>query len=167
MARAARAPRSPTWTGTGISISSCAAMPPPNRLYRNEDGARFREVARESGLAHRGSSRSAAFADHDRDGDLDLFVVTGDGEEDLLYQNDGHGLFAHASQRAGLIARDSGVSATWWDPDGDGWPDLYVANDPATTDRRYRNRRDGTFEDLGCAAIGSRPAPRRGRMPPT
>ncbi|HEY1792741.1 MAG TPA: CRTAC1 family protein, partial [Opitutaceae bacterium] len=38
--------------------------------------------------------------------------------------------------------------ATWWDYDGDGWPDLYVANDFAQPDRLYRNNRDGTFTDV-------------------
>ena len=51
------------------------------------------------------------------------------------------------TERAGISGEAQGHSAVWWDYDGDGWPDLYVANDFAMPDKLYHNNRDGTFTD--------------------
>ncbi len=69
------------------------------------------------------------------------------GREDVLLQNNG-GKFEDITAGSGLVGRDRGNSAIWWDYDGDGWPDLYVANDFKDPDRLYRNNRDGTFTDV-------------------
>ena len=78
------------------------------------------------------------------------------GGKNLLYRNLGGGTFADVSLKAGITAADGtyGLGVSTLDFDDDGWTDLYVANDsnPSTL---YRNRRDGTFEDIairaGCA----------------
>ena len=44
--------------------------------------------------------------------------------------------------------KGAGHSATWWDYDNDGWPDLYVANDYGVPDKLYHNNRDGTFTNV-------------------
>jgi enediyne biosynthesis protein E4 len=72
------------------------------------------------------------------------------GESDLLFHNKGDGTFEEVSKRAGVDDphRYYGLGATWGDYDNDGWPDLYVAND-AGPNYLYRNKHDGTFEDVG------------------
>ena len=70
------------------------------------------------------------------------------GREDRLLRNDGEGKFTDVSKEAGISGRDRGNSATWWDYDNDGLPDIYVGNDFKDPDRLYRNNGDGTFRDI-------------------
>ncbi len=130
----------------------------PNRLYINQGDGTFREEAEARGLALSDASGMAAFADYDRDGWLDVYVQTNmlsassspEGQRDRLYRNRGDGTFEDVTDRAGIRGVTLGHAAIWWDADGDGWPDLYVANDYAGADHWYRNRRDGTFaEEVG------------------
>ena len=147
----------------------------PDALLLNDGRGRFRDATREAGLGADGWSSSAAFADGDGDGDLDLYVaryleydpgealfcahpVSGErqfcdpttfrGAPDLYYENRGDGSFEEATGRAGLAETDGkGLGVLFTDLDGDGRPDLYVAND-LTVNLLYRNRGDGTFEDV-------------------
>ena len=79
------------------------------------------------------------------------------GPPGVLFRNDGHGRFVDATQDAGLDAGNDHYhfAAAWADYDGDGWPDLLVANDFGTKNL-YRNlgSRDGkvTFEDVAATA---------------
>lgn len=75
---------------------------------------------------------------------------------DLLYRNDG-GRFVEVGKEAGIREPEYGLSATWWDYDADGWPDLYVANDFYGADHLYRNLGDGTFEDVAPKALPHTP----------
>ncbi|HXQ79887.1 MAG TPA: FG-GAP-like repeat-containing protein [Opitutaceae bacterium] len=128
----------------------------PNLLYMNQGDGTFREEAAARGLAVRDASVMAAFCDYDRDGFLDVFIQTNlldaathpNGQRDYLFHNNGDGAFTDVSERAGISGEAQGHSAIWWDYDGDGWPDLYVANDFAAPDRLYHNNRDGTFTDV-------------------
>ncbi|MCR6655510.1 MAG: VCBS repeat-containing protein [Opitutus sp.] len=128
----------------------------PNLLYINQGDGTFREEGAARGLDVVDSSGMAAFADYDRDGWLDVFVQTNlldaskqpNGRVDRLFRNRGDGTFVEVTATAGIAGESAGHSATWWDYDGDGWPDLYVANDFATPDRLYRNNGDGTFTDV-------------------
>ncbi len=119
---------------------------------------------------------SMALADADGDGDLDLYVsryLDYDpdhglvcrrdgpdsepevcdpalflGQQDRYYVNRGGGAFADATAASGLAgANGKGLGVAFGDLDGDGWPDLYVAND-LTLNLLFRNRGNGTFEDL-------------------
>lgn len=125
----------------------------PNRLYVNRGDGTFREEAAARGLAVVDASAMAAFADYDRDGALDLFLLTNasdlvrnpEGEKDRLFRNRGDGTFEETTAAAGIFGAGQGHSATWWDCDEDGWPDLYVANDFAPADQLYHNNGDGTF----------------------
>lgn len=133
----------------------------PNLLYVNQQNGTFKEEAAARGLALIDCSGVAAFADYDRDGALDVFVQTNlldvathpNGQRDHLLQNDGTGHFVEVTDRAGISGESAGHSATWWDYDGDGWPDLYVANDYAVPDRLYRNQHDGTFRDVAAKVL--------------
>ena len=81
---------------------------------------------------------------------------------DRLYRNDGPapegGLrFVEVGKQAGVRESEHGLSATWWDYDADGWPDLYVANDFYGADHLYRNQGDGTFVDVAPEALPHTP----------
>jgi hypothetical protein len=137
----------------------------PNLLYINQGDGTFKEEAAKRGLAVVDSSVMAAFCDYDRDGHLDLFLQTNlldaaahpDGQRDYLFHNNGDGTFTDVTARSGIAGEAQGHSAVWWDFDGDGWPDLYVANDFAQPDKLYRNNRDGTFTDVIDAVVPHMP----------
>ncbi|HTO02986.1 MAG TPA: VCBS repeat-containing protein, partial [Opitutus sp.] len=127
----------------------------PNLLYINQGNGTFKDEAVARGLAVDDASVMAAFCDYDRDGWLDVFVQTNRPEStdrrhdqrNYLFHNNGDGTFADVTGRAGISGKAQGHSATWWDYDNDGWPDLYVANDFTPPDQLYHNNRDGTFDD--------------------
>ena len=92
-----------------------------------------------------------AVLDFDGDGAEDLFV--GDGVRSILYRNDGRGHFTDVTERAGL-ASSAGIPATGvaaGDVDGDGFPDLAVTDAFGPT-RLFRNRGDGTFEEVTASS---------------
>ncbi|MCB9878496.1 MAG: VCBS repeat-containing protein [Planctomycetes bacterium] len=195
-------------------------MEAPNRLYENRGDGTFVENAAKFGLDICAASTMAAFADYDRDGRLDLYLLTnralhagwartpevlrgfrppadtrrkvtemvpsledqrgvdaaamrgelrGDGDlpqrlrehflvfrgrrygaagqPDRLLRNVG-GRFVDVTASAGIADHSMGLSATWWDYDGDGYQDLYVANDLESPDVLYHNQHDGTFRDV-------------------
>ncbi len=109
----------------------------PNLLYINQGDGTFKEMAHAYGLDVKDASVMAAFGDYDRDGWLDVYIVTNVldmaknpiGQKDYLFHNNGNGTFADVTEKAGIKGEGQGHSATWWDFDNDGWPDLYVAND--------------------------------------
>jgi hypothetical protein len=150
----------------------------PNRLFRNLGGGRFSDVTAKAGVGDAGFSTSAAWVDYDRDGMLDLFVcnyVEWSIEKDLfctldgknksyctpekykgqsstLYRNKGDGTFENVTRRAGLsdpTSKSLGVALI--DYDGDGWMDLFVAND-TQPNKLYHNNGNGTFTDEAAAA---------------
>jgi hypothetical protein len=143
-------------------------------LHNNGDGT-FTDATKQAGVADTLWSTSAAFVDYDRDGFLDLFVARyvdfapGANKQctdpvgardycgprqyrpvpDRLFHNDGHGRFVDVTERAGIAKADgAGLGVSVGDYDGDGWLDLYVAND-ATPNQLWINRHDGTFVDTG------------------
>jgi hypothetical protein len=128
----------------------------PNLLYINQGDGTFKEEAAARGLAVVDASVMVAFCDYDRDGWLDVYVQTNlldgvnhpNGQRDLLFHNNRDGTFTDVTDRAGIKGETQGHSVTWWDYDGDGWPDIYVANDFGTPDTLYHNNRDGTFTNV-------------------
>lgn len=129
--------------------------PAPNSLYHNEGGT-FVEVTTRAGVGDPGSSFVHTWSDVDRDGFLDLFVAdgcTGYGDTNKFYHNNGDGTFTDATRKAGLqeLAGTRTVGAVFGDYDLDGWPDLFVPGFNRAN-RLYRNRGDGTFEDVAKKA---------------
>ena len=156
-----------------------------NRLYRNLGNWKFRDVTEEAGVAGAGYSMGAAVADYDNDGHPDLFVAG--VNRNVLYRNLGNGRFEDVTARAGIKSGEWAVAAGWLDFDGDGKLDLWVVHyakwslafnrycGDASRGIRiychpkyfeglpptlYRNRGDGTFEDVtqraGLARYASR-----------
>ena len=142
-----------------------------NTLWMNDgtgaDGVpRFREAARDLGVADEGWSTHSAVLDYDRDGDLDLFVINNSPRPvnsfglrntrterhphggHHLYRNDG-GRFTDVSEAAGIFGPEVafGLGVGVGDVNRDGWPDLYVANDFFEHDYLYLNTGTGTFRE--------------------
>jgi enediyne biosynthesis protein E4 len=71
------------------------------------------------------------------------------GEGDFLFHNDGNGHFTEVGEKAGVNDPRGffGLGIAWFDASGDGWPDLYVAND-STPNFLYLNQKDGTFREV-------------------
>lgn len=152
-----------------------------NVLYRNRGDGVFEDVTAAAGVDHPGWGSSSAWADYDGDGDLDLYVAnylvfdptfrpadpflryerdepftllphSYDGADNVLYRNEGDGHFTEVTAIAGVSnpgGRSLGVM--WSDYDGDGDPDLYVAND-VSRNVLSRNNGDGTFSDVSLAS---------------
>jgi hypothetical protein len=135
----------------------------PSRLFRNRGDGTFEETTAASGISVPGNARSAAFADVDGDGDLDLFVcVTGDyytqmpdpafdandGRENFLYLNDGHGRFTDATKAWGLAGMTRWtLSSLFQDYDQDGRVDLLATNDFGLKNL-YHNENGQRFVDV-------------------
>lgn len=78
------------------------------------------------------------------------------GRPNYLYRNDstrGELKFTNVSQEAGITDWGFGLSATWFDYNNDGWPDLHVGNDFSEPDRLYLNLKNGTFRDVAKNAF--------------
>ncbi|MFU8888223.1 MAG: CRTAC1 family protein [Trueperaceae bacterium] len=127
-------------------------------LYRNLGDGTFERSPWSAQVAQSGlRTGGATWSDVDNDGWPDLYVVA-DGRNTLFRNLTGQG-FEDITDRAGVGDLGKSKGAAWGDFDGDGWIDLYVVNwscipecdpeDPALSrDRLFRNRGDGTFEDV-------------------
>lgn len=126
--------------------------PAPNQLYRNLGDGRFEDVSERAGLTeHRGKAMSAALADVDDDGDLDIFVPN-DAIPNSLFLNQGDGRFEEAALTAGVALKDDGVAVSsmgsaFGDLDGDGREDLLFTALPGETFPLFRNEGAGYFLD--------------------
>ncbi|HVZ23567.1 MAG TPA: CRTAC1 family protein [Vicinamibacterales bacterium] len=149
-----------------------------NQLFRNNCDGTFADVSAKSRTALEGWSVPASFFDYDRDGWLDLYVgrylqwtpereircVGPSGAPDyctprsydpatgVLYHNNRDGTFTDVTRTAGLDgAHGPALGAVAADVDGDGWPDLFVAND-SVEDQLWLNQRNGSFRNVGLEA---------------
>jgi|CXWL01.1.fsa_nt_gi hypothetical protein len=155
-----------------------------NVFYENLGDGTFRDVTLLRGVQDSRFSSGCSWADYDRDGDLDLYVcnyvdfVFREGDRTVpdpdfagqpytlnpnaytpvansLFRNNGDGTFTDTAVRAGVDdPKGRSLSASWFDLDNDGWPDLYVAND-VSYNGVFRNRGDGTFEDIGASSLAA------------
>ena len=153
----------------GVTHHAKGTVREPNRLYRNLGDGTFEDVTKKAGVEGAGYGTAAIAADYDNDGHTDLFVI-GVGRC-ILYHNRGDGTFEDVTDKAGVAnAGGTGIGGAFLDIDNDGYLDLFVANylsfDPsyqlhfsadaypgplaykAQFNKLYRNRGDGTFEDV-------------------
>jgi hypothetical protein len=149
-----------------------------DHLFHNEGHGKFRDVTQAAGIHNANFGTSAAWLDYDRDGKVDLFVAnyvqwsekddkfcsldgktksyctpdTYKGTRSRLYHNLGNGRFEDVTEKAGLgDSTSKSLGVTVLDYNGDGWPDLFVAND-TQPNKLYRNLGNGTFKEEGVAA---------------
>ena len=149
-----------------------------NRLFKNLGGGRFLDVTSTAGVADGGFSTSALWFDYDNDGKVDLFVThyvewsidkdlfctldgknksyctpeSYKGQSPSLFRNRGNGTFENVTKQAGIFDTSSkGLGVAMLDFDGDSRMDLFVAND-TEPNRLYRNKGNGTFEDVAVGA---------------
>ncbi len=139
-----------------------------NELFINNGDLTFTEKSKEYGLAEIGLSQHAVFFDYDKDGDLDMYLLSNSGRSvglnDLrlgqreirdpeggnkLFRNEGD-RFSDVSQEAGIYgsAIGYGLGVTVADLNQDGWPDLYVSNDFFERDYLYLNQKNGAFKEI-------------------
>jgi hypothetical protein len=145
-----------------------------NVLYHNNGNGTFTDVTSRAGIASGGWSASAGFFDYDNDGRLDLFVtryldwdtqhskvcarqtycppIEFPKTTNILYHNRGDGTFEDVSQRSG-IAKSKGRSlgVAFNDYDGDGFADIFVAND-GMEQFLFHNNGNGTFTEKALEA---------------
>jgi hypothetical protein len=139
-------------------------------LYHNDGNGHFTDVTAKAGIKVDGWAIASTWLDYDRDGCVDLFVgryvkfdpkyrayyaadnypgpLDYEGETNKLFHNNCDGTFTDVSDKSGISAfpgRTMGVTAA--DYDGDGWDDIYVAND-RTENFLFHNKHDGTFEEV-------------------
>ena len=150
-----------------------------NHLFHNNGNGTFTDVTKSAGLWGPSEfSTGAAWVDYDRDGKLDLVVANyvqwsekGDlyctidgthksyctpesykGSSARLWHNLGNGKFEDATQKAGLYDPASkALGIAIFDYNGDGWPDIFLAND-TQPNKLYLNKKNGTFEEKGISA---------------
>ncbi len=149
-----------------------------DRLFHNEGNFKFRDMTKASGIVNAHFGTSAAWLDYDRDGKLDVFVAnyvqwtaaadvycsldgtnksyctpeSYKGTASKLFHNLGAGKFEDVTARAGVgdpTSKSLGIAVL--DYDGDGWPDIFVAND-TQPNKLYRNNGNGTFTEKGVAS---------------
>jgi len=135
----------------------------PNLLYRNRGDGTFEEVGKKAGVALSDYCTSAAALDYDRDGLPDLYVLVygpPDRGPDIsadnappnhLFHNNGDGTFTDVSKASRTDDTGWGLAVESADLDGDGWPDLYIANDFGNHTYLHNNG-DGTFTNLAGKA---------------
>ena len=147
-----------------------------NILYHNNGDGTFTDVTAKAGVAGGGWSVSAGFFDYDNDGKLDLFVTRymewdtkhskncgGNyhtycppeefpATTNILYHNNGDGTFTDVSQHSGITAKKGrALGVAFADYDGDGYTDIFVAND-GMQQYLFHNNGDGTFKEVGLEA---------------
>ncbi len=149
-----------------------------NILYHNNGDGTFTDVTAKAGVGGSGWCTGACFVDYDRDGRLDLIVsryVQWDfsdvycGEHrpgyraychpdqfepitHLMFHNNGDGTFTDVSKKCGIASfPGKGLGVAIDDFDGDGWPDIFVAND-SVAEQLFRDNHDGTFTEVALVS---------------
>lgn len=147
-----------------------------SRLYRNEGDLTFSDVTEAAGLARWANVNGACWLDFDRDGHLDLYVggyfresidlwglddtrimqesfeFAHNGGSNVLWRNRGDGTFEDVTARTGADSKRWTMAIASADFDGDGWPDLYLANDYGP-EELFLNRAGERFELLLGAGL--------------
>ena len=162
------------WLDVFIGHEANAQTKHPSQLFHNNRNGTFTEVGKQLGLADLGFVKGVAWGDYNNDGRADLYVSI-KGATNRLFRNDGAKTaqrpdftawkFTDVTAQAGVGAPLHSFATWFWDYDNDGWEDILVEgfytetpNDIGAfhlglphrgeTPRLFRNKHDGTFEDV-------------------
>jgi tetratricopeptide (TPR) repeat protein len=135
----------------------------PAQLFHNKGDGTFEEIGHAAGIDHTAFSKGVTAADYDHDGFVD-FYVAGQNGVNFLYHNNGDKTFTEVGRQAGVQAPSFSFATWFFDYDNDGWPDLFVDGYQTSVDeavktyvgqphnaetlKLYRNKHDGTFEEV-------------------
>lgn len=146
-------------------------------LYHNQKGKGFKDIAEQAGVRRRTNSLSALAFDFDNDGDLDIYIggyfpekdfnseksdskvlfdsweTARNGARNYLFRNNMDGTFTDVTREAGVDDSGWAMAVGHADINGDGWQDLYIANDFGT-DIVFKNLGTGKFKNISETAIG-------------
>jgi tetratricopeptide (TPR) repeat protein len=125
-------------------------------LYHNNGDGTFTDVSIASGLDNAVNTFAITVADYNNDGFEDIYITrlgfyVGEGQ---LFRNNGDGTFTDVTKEAGLKMWGPSFTASWVDYDGDGFVDLFIANnlggifERKTPNRLFHNNGDGTFTEV-------------------
>ncbi len=144
-----------------------------SRLWRNDGGGVFADIASTAGVQRIGQPQGCSFVDVDGDGDLDLYITSRRlnaaarrgghvPTRNLLFKNLGDGRFRDATDVGGVaVTQTSTASTDWGDYDGDGRLDAFVAARYGSRERRnvlFRQRAPGRFQDMAAETGVADPA---------
>jgi len=135
----------------------------PAQLFHNRGNGTFEEIGHAAGIDQTAFSKGVSAADYDHDGFMDFYVTNLRGNN-FLYHNNGDLTFTEVGRQAGVQAPTFSFASWFFDYDNDGWPDLFVDSYLMVVDetvrtyvgkphngetlKLYRNKHDGTFEDV-------------------
>lgn len=136
-------------------VASTFDMCGPLRYFHNNGDGTFTDRAAQAGLADQLGGLNMIQADYNNDGCMDILVLRGAWEFPVrksLLRNNCDGTFTDVTREAGLAEPATRTqTAVWADIDNDGWLDLFVGNENGPN-QLFRNRGDGTFEDISHSA---------------
>jgi tetratricopeptide (TPR) repeat protein len=140
----------------------------PSQLFHNKGDGTFEDISHTAGIDQTAFSKGVTAADYDQDGYVDFYVSNLYGANDL-YHNNGNFTFTDVARQAGVQEPLVSFTTFFFDYDNDGWPDIFVDSyfvsdaeslktylglpHNAETLKLYRNKHDGTFEDV-TAKVG-------------
>jgi hypothetical protein len=166
------------WADIYVSVSGkTKGEKRKNLLFINQHDLSFKDEAAGYGLADTSYSTQAVFFDYDKDGRLDMYLLNHTLNDnrpndirdpkidsnaiagDKLFHNEGipagmnHPVFKDVSKQAGIIEDGNGLGVVVSDMNGDGYADIYVANDYIKNDLLWLNNKNGTFSNAIASAV--------------
>jgi tetratricopeptide (TPR) repeat protein len=136
-------------------ITSSIDLCDPLRYFHNNGDGTFTDRSAQAGLSDQLGGLNILAADYNNDGCMDILVLRGGWEfpqRRSLLRNNCDGTFTDVTQESGLGGTITQTqTAAWADIDNDGYLDLFIGNEK-TPSQLFRNRGDGTFEDISHAA---------------
>ena len=121
-----------------------------NKMYLNNGDNTFIDYTDNAKAYDSLKSMGTVFFDYDKDGDVDIYLTHDGNDQNILYQNDGFGVFTNVAIEAGVATKSFAMGADIGDINNDGWPDIYITN--LYKNILLLNNGNGTFSDISESA---------------